>query len=388
MNTSIMTYFTRRVVELVGPVALIASLIWIATSSYAETRYVQTNLVSDLPGMAANTDPNLKNPWGIASSATSPFWVSDNRTGLSTLYNSSGTPLSLVVTIPPEPGGAPPGAPTGVVFNGTSDFQIPGDGPARFIFGTENGTIAGWASALGTTAATIVDNSAAGAVYKGITLGNNGANLLYAANFGLGRIDVFDTHFMPTNLGAGSFVDPTLPAGFSPFNVQNLGGTLYVTYALKEPGGEDDVPGPGNGFIDRFDTSGNLLNRLVSQGPLNSPWGLAIAPDSFGFFANDLLVGNFGDGHINAFDPVTGAFLGQLRDSAGNPIVIDGLWALRVGNGGNGGNPNAVFFTAGINDEMDGLFGSLTVPDFGSTLALLAFGSGTVLLARRRLQSR
>jgi uncharacterized protein (TIGR03118 family) len=223
-----------------------------------------------------------------------------------------------------------------------------------------------------------VNNNGA-AVYKGLAIGNNGsANFLYAANFKSGAVNVFDAIYAPTTL-AGNLTDPNLAAGFAPFNIQNLGGTLYVTYALRDAAGEDDVPGPGNGFVDRFDLNGNLLNRLISQGPLNSPWGLAIAPPGFGKFANDLLVGNFGDRRINAFDPVTGAFLGFLKDTNGNPIEIDGLWGLRVGNGGNGGDPAIVYFTAGISDEQHGLFGSIAVPDSSSTLALLAIGAGAVL---------
>jgi uncharacterized protein (TIGR03118 family) len=385
MKTSTTKYSTPRVAELVRVVVWIALSIFTASQSYA-TRYEQTNLVSDIPGLAANTDPNLKNPWGIASSATSPFWVSDNGTGLATLYDGSGTPRSLVVTIPPAPGGVGPGTPTGVVFNGSSDFEVAPTAPARFIFATEAGTIAGWAPSTGTTAVTKVDNSAAGAVYKGLAIGNNGSgNLLYAANFGSNAINVFNGIYTPTSL-PGSFVDPNLPAGFAPFNIQNLGGTLYVTYAKVDPAdAEEDLAGPGNGFVDRFDTNGNLLNRLISHGPLNSPWGLAIAPAGFGFFSNDLLVGNFGDGRINAFDPITGAFLGTLIGPNGHPLVIDGLWGLRVGNGGNGGNPNTVYFTAGINDENDGLFGSIAAPDSGTTLVLLVTGAGGVLLLRRKV---
>ena len=387
MSTSIITYFRQRLVELVGPVAIGTLSIWIASPCAAQLAYLQTNLVSDIPGMAANTDPHLVNPWGIASSGSSPFWVSDNGTGVSTLYNTSGTPQSLVVTIPPAPGGVGPGTPTGVVFNGSSDFEVNPGAAARFIFATEAGTIAAWAPSVGTIAVTKVDNSAAGAVYKGLAIGNNGAgNFLYASNFGSNAINVFSATYSPTSL-PGSFVDPNVPAGFAPFNIQNLGGTLYVTYAKVNPADpEEDLAGPGNGFVDRFDTNGNLLNRLITMGPLNSPWGVATAPPGFGKFANDLLVGNFGDGRINAFDPVTGAFLGFLKDTNGNPIEIDGLWGLRVGNGGNGGDPDTVYFTAGISDEQHGLFGSIasSVPDSSSTLALLAISAGAVLSMRPR----
>jgi uncharacterized protein (TIGR03118 family) len=331
----------------------------------ATTGFQQVNLVSDVPGRALSTDPDLVNPWGISHSATSPFWVSDNGTGVSTLYNGVGTKLALVVTIPP-PLGSPPGTiatPTGQVFNGTADFVVTtgsGSGPSRFIFATEDGTISGWnPSADPTHAILAVDNSASGAIYKGLAIGANGSgNFLYAANFHAGTIDVFDKDFQPVQL-AGSFTDPNIHRGFAPFNIQNLGGKLYVTYARQDADREDDVAGPANGFVDVFDTDGNLLQRLVTRGRLNSPWGLAIAPASFGPFGNDLLVGNFGDGRINAYDPVTGEFLGQLGGPDNRPITIDGLWGLIVGNGGNGGDVDKVYFTAGPDDETHGLFGSL-----------------------------
>jgi len=333
-----------------------------------------------MSGVAANTDPNLVNAWGIASSATSPFWVSDNGAGLSTLYNSSGTPQSLVVTVPAA-GSASGGTPTGVVFNPTSDFQVFTGTPAKFIFATEDGTISGWAS--GTQATVKVDNAPTGAVYKGLASGNNGSgNFLYATNFHADAVDVFNGNFTATSL-AGNFTDPSLPAGFAPFGIQNIGNTLFVTYAKQDAAGHDDVAGPGNGFVDRFDLNGNFLGRFASNGTLNSPWGLALAPAGFGTFAGDILVGNCGDGRINAFDPTTGAFLGQLKDTSGNPITIDGLWGLRVGNGGNGGDPNTVYFSAGPNGEADGLFGSLNfVPEPG-TWALITIGA-VLLFARRK----
>ena len=322
--------------------------------------HLQTNLVSDLPGMASHTDSNLVNPWGIATSATSPFWVADNHTGVSTLYNTSGTPQSLVVTVPPAAGGTG-GSPTGIVFNGSTDFQVSAGTPARFIFATEDGTISGWAS--GTNAILKVDNSASEAVYKGLAIGNNGtANFLYAANFHEGTIDVFDAAFAPATL-AGSFSDPTIPAGYAPFNIQNIGGVLYVTYALQDADAHDDVPGLGHGFINKFDLNGNFIARFASRGSLNSPWGLAVAPAGFGAFANALLVGNFGDGRINAFNPATGALLGQLADDSGHAISIEGLWGLKFGNGVSGGDANTLYFAAGIAGpdalEDHGLFGSI-----------------------------
>ncbi len=326
----------------------------------------QTNLVSDVPGLAAHTDPNLVNAWGITSSPTSPFWVADNGTGVSTLYNGAGTPVSLVVTVPP-PAGSPPGttsAPTGTTFNGTSDFVVTGSGsgPARFIFATEDGTISGWNPAANPTQAILkVDNSASGAVYKGLALGSTASgNFLYTTNFHAGTVDVFGNHFAPVTLGAGAFTDPALPAGFAPFGIANIGGQLYVTYAKQDADGHDDVAGRGNGFVDVFDTSGTLVRRLASGKPLNSPWGLAVAPSTWGRVAGDLLVGNFGDGAINVFDLASGDWRGGLKADTGGPLQIDGLWGLRVGNGGNGGDPNKVFFTAGPDGESHGLFGSLT----------------------------
>ncbi len=344
--------------------------------------YRQTNLVSDLPNIAKFQDPNLVNSWGLSHSPTSPWWVSDNGTGVATVYKGDGTalqvgspPMQLVVTIPP-PGGSPAGttsAPTGNIFNGTSDFVVTGpngSGPSRFIFATEDGTISGWNPNADPTNAIIgVDNSSSGAVYKGLAMGSVGSsNFLYATNFHAGTIDVFDAHFAPATL-SGSFTDPNLPpctndtttACFAPFGIQNINGNLYVTYALQKlPDKHDDQAGPGNGFVDVFDTNGHLLQRLISHGELNSPWGLALAPEGFGRFGKDLLVGNFGDGHINAYEIDTGSFRGQLKDQRGNSITINGLWALGFGNGALAGPTDTLFFTAGINDEADGLFGSIT----------------------------
>ena len=332
--------------------------------------YQQTNLVSDIPGLAAQTDPHLVNPWGMALSDTSPFWVSDNGTGVATLYNGTGQPFPvgspLVVTIPGS-------TPTGQVFNPqtinptSTDFLVTDgskSGPSFFIFATEDGTISGWNPSvpafLSTTAILAVDNSASDAVYKGLALGRTPAgSFLYAANFHAGSIDVFDKDFKPASL-AGSFSDPDIPDDFAPFNIQNLGNQLYVTYAKQDADKRDDVAGEGNGFVNVFDTSGNFIRRIASRGKLNSPWGLALAPAGFGKFSHDFLVGNFGDGRINAFDLSTDTFRGQLRDSKGKPITIDGLWALTFGKDGqNNGPTNILFFTAGIDEEQHGLFGSL-----------------------------
>lgn len=325
----------------------------------------QTNLVSNIPGLASTTDPNLVNPWGISASSTSPFWISDNGTGVTTLYNGAGTPFPpaspLVVTVAP-PAGSPPGTtatPTGTVFNGTGDFQVGPGAPARFIFATEDGTISGWNPGVAPTN-TVLEVPATGAVYKGLALGSTPAgNFLYAANFHGATVDVFDKSYAPATMPPGAFTDAALPAGFAPFGIANIGGDLYVTYAKQGADRHDDVAGRGNGFVDVFSTSGALIRRLASGRPLNSPWGLALAPASWGRVAGDLLVGNFGDGAINVFDPSSGDWRGGLKTDDG-PLSIPGLWGLRFGNGGNGGDPSALFFTAGPNDEQDGLFGSLT----------------------------
>ncbi len=359
---------------------LLAAVITIATlllllvpvAAYAQGGgfYQQTNLVSDLSG-AKFQDPNLVNPWGLSHGPTTPWWVSDNGKGVSTLYDGNGTPVNplspgsppLVVTIPPPAGGTT-AAPTGNVFNGTSGFVVTegsASGPSRFIFATEDGTISGWNPTVDQTHAILtVDNSASEAIYKGLAIGSNSSGtFIYATNFHAGTIDVFDSNFAPATL-SGSFTDPKIPIGYAPFGIQNISGNLYVTYALQDANKEDDVAGPAHGFVDVFDTSGNLIRRLISHGRLNSPWGLALAPADFGRFSNALLVGNFGNGRINAYNLNTGEFLGQLRDQSNTPITIDGLWALGFGNDAAAGKHNELFFTAGINDEANGLFGKIT----------------------------
>ena len=332
--------------------------------------YQQTNLVSDLDGVAKFKDAHLVNPWGLVHGPATPWWISDNGAGVSTLYDGNGNAFPspptgpLVVTVPP-PRGAPAGtlaAPTGVVFNGTTGFVVSKggkSGAARFIFSTEDGTISGWNPAVDPTNAILaVDRSAigAGAVYKGLAIGSNeDGTFLYATNFRFGKIEMFDANFHLVR----SFTDHDLPNGYAPFGIQNIGGNLYVTFALQDAAKHDDVAGQGHGFVDVFDTSGHLIRRLVSHGQLNSPWGLALAPANFGRFSNDLLVGNFGNGRINAYDPKTGERLGQLKSQAGDPIVIDGLWALEFGNDATAGPSNVLFFTAGIDGEMHGLFGRI-----------------------------
>jgi uncharacterized protein (TIGR03118 family) len=329
--------------------------------------YVQTNLVSDIPGVARVTDPNLVNPWGLSEGPRGPFWVSDNATGVSTLYDGQGQPQSAglgpAIGIPSPAGTAGAlGTPTGTVFNPGTGFVIESSGrsgPSLFLFATEDGQLAGWNPAVDLAQAIVaVDHSGAGAVYKGLAIGtdSHGRRLLYATNFAAGTIRIFDQDFQAVGL-SGSFTDPALPAGFAPFGIENIGGLLFVTYAKQNSERYDDVAGPGNGFVDVFDGDGHLLHRLVSAGPLDSPWGLALAPAGFGVFSHDLLVGNAGDGHINAFDPQTGQVLGQLKDSSGRPLVIGRLWALEFGNGA--GDRHGLFFSAGIDEEHHGLFGEL-----------------------------
>jgi uncharacterized protein (TIGR03118 family) len=410
----------------VGGVALLAAAGLGAQAATASTSgtVLQTNLVSDLPGVAQVQDPNLVNPWGISASSGSPFWVSDNNAGVTTLYSGHGTgPVSivgLVVSIPtPVDSTGASGTPTGTVFNPNSSkgaFPVsgvnaqnqPASAPALFLFSTEDGTITGWNPGVnplgfnpakaGTYSIIAADNSGnnftnpdptkqTGAVYKGLAIATSSTPivaadadstaLLYASNFRAGTVDVYDSKFKKvTVLPAGAFKDPELPHGYAPFNVQALGARIYVTYALQNATRHDDLSGNHRGFVDVFNLDGTPggpkgARRLISRGQLDSPWGLAIAPAGFaGISAPSsdqvLLVGNFGNGQINAYDASTGSFLGGLRDPDGEAVSIDGLWALRVGNGGNGGATNTVYFTAGLLGERHGLFGSLTTATPGS----------------------
>jgi uncharacterized protein (TIGR03118 family) len=332
--------------------------------------FLETDLVSDGFVPALHTDASLVNPWGVAYAPNGPFWVSDNNKGVATVYDGNGHKLAVMghmsINVAPPMGGAPPSAPTGEVFNPFGGFDISANGhtgSSVFLFATEDGTISGWNPGVDSGNSVLaVDNSKAdgglGAVYKGLAIASpQGDNFLFAADFRDGRVDVFNNQFHTVK----SFTDPNVPDGYAPFNVANLDHHLFVTFAVRNATGHDDVKGLGHGFVDEFDFRGNLIARVASHGPLDSPWGMAIAPEGFGRFAGDLLVGNFGNGHIDAYDLHTDKLVGVLRDAAGHPIAIDDLWALIPGNHGTGGHPGAIYFTAGVGDEMHGLFGRLTL---------------------------
>jgi uncharacterized protein (TIGR03118 family) len=351
------------------PALAVAAVLAAAPLSSHATPVSVTNLVTD--NQAANpakiTDPGLVNGWGISYSPTSPFWVSSNGGGTSTLYRvdpvtQATTKVGLTVTIP----GA--GNPTGQVFNPGGAGQFNGD---AFLFVSEDGTISGWRGALGTDAEALVS---VGGIYKGAALATIGGNsYLYGADFGRGSIDVFKGNAGAANL-TGSFTDPNLPSGYVPFNVQNLGGSLYVTYARREGNDTDETAGAGFGYVDRYDLQGNLVARVASGGVLDAPWGLAIAPPSFGALAGSLLVGNFGDGHISAYNLATDSFMGQLTTGNGQALAIDGLWGLSVGNDGGAGSSDMLYFTAGPSDESHGLFGVMQAVPETNTVAMLLAG--------------
>ncbi len=332
-----------------------------APANRAERFYAMTPLVSDGGVVARFNDPSLKNPWGIAFNPTAFAWVANNHTAKSTLYDGTGLPQALVVSVPGVGGAA--GAPTGIVFSGSAGFVVTKNGlsgPGRFIFAGEDGTISAWVPNVDQTNAILaVDNSAGLSAYKGLALAANGqGNFLYAADFHNARVDVFDATFHRVSW-AGAFVDPTLPAGYAPFNIQNLQGNLYVSYAKQDADAQDEVAGKGLGLVNVFDANGKLIRRVATGGRLNAPWGLAMAPADFGRFSNALLVGNFGDGRISAFDARTGEFLGQLRGPDGRRLAISGLWAIAFGNGFVGQPTGTLFFTAGPNDEANGLYGRI-----------------------------
>lgn len=335
------------------------------------TGYAQTNLVGNVAGVANKTDSQLSNPWGIAFLAGQPFWIANNNGGTSTLYDALGNKQAGTVTIPSAAvSPCSPGCPTGIVANATADF-----GGSDFIFDSEDGIVANWSS--GTSAVVALDNSAALAVYKGLALLNNGtSNFLLAANFRSGKIDVLDRNFLATAL-AGSFTDPNLPAGMAPHGVHVIGNQVYVTYAMQDGAKHDPVPGAGSGVVDIFDQNGNFVKTFASGGTLNAPWGVVKTPASFGTFSNSILVGNFGDGTINAFDAASGKFQGQVMDTTNKPIVNPGLWDLVFGAGGTG-DPDTLYLTAGGSNQTSGLFATL-VPaalagqaDFSLTLSSMS----------------
>jgi uncharacterized protein (TIGR03118 family) len=333
------------------------------TATSGANSYRIANLVSDQPGVAVHLDPNLVNAWGLVAGPSTPWWVADNGTNVSTLYDGHGNAIPLVVTVG--------GAPTGTVFNGGPGFVVHhqgSSGPSVFMFATESGTIRGWNPSVplpspSTHSFVVVNRSSEGAIYKGLAIASTAAGgRLYATDFHNGLVDVFNGNFQQVS-SPGAFVDPTIPDGYAPFGIRNLDDRIFVTYAKQDADAEDDVAGLGHGFVDMYNLNGTLLGRVASRGPLDSPWGLALAPDRFGRFGGDLLVGNFGDGRINAYALESNGSAerdGVLRLANGQAIGIDGLWALSFGNGGPAGAKGRLFFTAGPNDESHGLFGRIT----------------------------
>ncbi len=371
----------------IGTAALIAAVTAVAITLRARpaqsfdaghhSTYLRTDMVSDNTASvpAAVQDKRLVNAWGLAFSPTSPFWINDNNSGLSTLYAfDSGTglvnPLSMPSVVIPPPSNEPgaQAAPTGIVFNPANIFapaphNFDGD---VFIFDTEDGTLSGWQPSFGNAAMLRVDNKAApnGPVYKGLALGvDHGNTELFATNFRSGQIDVFDVNYKPVLLSPPAFTDPGLPAGYAPFGIANIDNLLYVTYALQNSAKHDDVKGPGHGFVDVFATDGHMIRRFATRGALDSPWGIVKAPDKgFGSASGHILIGNFGDGGINVFDAdEEGRWDGFLKDANGDSIAPDGLWSLAFGNDSKAGPSTTLFFTAGPHDESDGLFGKIEV---------------------------
>jgi len=331
--------------------------------------YAATNLVSDVntasnPYASGKVDAHLVNAWGVAFNPQGFVWVADNGTNTSTLYDGNGVPQSLVVAIPS--GTAGEAKPTGIVFSGSQSFVVSQgglSGPARFIFAGESGTIAAWSPTVDmTNALTVYDGAAAGSIYKGLALGSDaGTDRLFAADFHNGTVDVFDASFAKITV-AGGFTDPQLPAGYAPFGIQVIGSLVYVSYATQDAAREDETAGAGLGMVNTFDLQGHLVKHLIAAGgKLNAPWGMAMAPANFGTFSNALLVGNFGDGTINAFDATTGASLGTLSTASGAPIVIGGLWGIAFGNGLNNQPTNTLFYAAGPVDETHGVYGRIDV---------------------------
>ena len=361
-----MRHLGKKILIMAGVTAVVVIAPHLRSATSAAPTFTQTNLVSDVPGMAARTDANLVNPWGMALGLNSGLWISLNGSGKADSLDGTGQPVAPGTITIPSPSGSKSSTPTGVVTNATTGFSITANGktaPSSELFATEDGTIAGWSMSVDPANAVIAVNHASmGAVYKGLAIGFTGDGaFLFATNFAAGTIDVFDSKFQQVT-GSGKFMDPHLPSGYAPFGIAAINAKLYVTYALQDSDKQDDVPGAGHGFVDIFDMEGNLVQRFASQGALNSPWGMAWTPfEGFGSFSNALLVGNFGDGKINAFDFDSGSLLGQVTDAGGKTITIPGLWSLVFGLGVAKTSSSTLFFTAGPTGEKHGLFGTLTV---------------------------
>jgi len=343
----------------IGSLAVLLALAMPAAA--AGGSYQVHKLVADRPGHAATTDPNLVNGWGIVAGPSTPWWVSDNGTDKSTLYDGAGNTIPLVVNVG--------GGPTGTVFNGSSDFVVTHNAdsaPALFLFASEDGKIRGWnpnvpsASPPSTKAFVVAGKS--GAIYKGLAIASMGGNrYLYATDFHHGTVDVYDGSFTRQHW-TGAFMDPSIPAGFAPFGIQAANGMIFVTYAQQDSARHDEVDGAHLGYVDAFATNGTLIANVASAGPLNAPWGVAWAPDNFGRFSGDLLVGNFGNGRIDAYRLTSAGWMldGTLRNASGRALTIDGLWGMGFGNGAAAGPTNVLYFAAGPNHEAHGLFGSVT----------------------------
>jgi uncharacterized protein (TIGR03118 family) len=348
------------VIDMFRRIQRLVLLAFLPSLAHAQTAnsYTQSNLISDGSVKAQQTDTQLINPWGVAIGQQTPFWINTAGTGLSEIYDT-GANKQFVVTIPPAGGSGKIGSPTGIVFNpSTTDFALPQGSAAFFIFDALDGTISAWNPSV-TNAALVVNNSASGAAYTGIAIVNNGtANFLLAADISKNKIDVFDSKFAPAVLSE-NFTDPSIPSGFAPFNVHVINNQVFVMYAQQNPAGGPPTTGAAAGYVSVFDNNGKFVARAISGGNLNAPWGLALAPASFGAFGGDLLVGNFGDGTINAYDPTSFALKGQLQDSTGKPIQNGNLWEILFGSNGTG-DPNTLYFSAGVNNEKGGLFGAIT----------------------------
>ncbi|GAA0744583.1 TIGR03118 family protein [Ideonella azotifigens] len=340
----------------------LAALCTLALAGTAQAAgYAVHKLVSDGAVSTPHADAHLKNTWGVAFNPFGYVWVANNHDGSSTLYDGNGVPQSLVVSVPAASGSGI-GSPTGIIYNGSSDFIVGNGtltGASRFLFASEDGAITGWAPNVDQGHALIAVTKP-GAIYKGIAQAATGtANQLYATDFHNNRVDVYDKAFAPVTT-SGGFVDPALPKHYAPFGIQNINGNLYVSYARQDADAEDDVAGKGKGFVNVFNADGKLLRHLVAKEGLNAPWGMAMAPANFGELSNRLLVANFGDGTISAYDIATGAFIGQLSASSGQPLKIPGLWGIQFGNGLQSQPTNTLFFSAGPNDEADGVYGAIT----------------------------